>query len=84
MNYLIPAHILCNHQITPTEKLLFALIYHDCQIFGHCVASNQYFSDMLGLTIRNVQRCLANLKQIELLATDCQNEQRFILLRSSV
>ena len=84
MSYIIPEWILLSRQINPTEKLLYALIRHDCQRFGHCVASNQFFSDMLDLTHRNIQRCLAHLKEVGLITTDCQNEQRFILLETEL
>lgn len=59
----LPKEILDNPDLTPTEKILLAIIESlDDEQAGGCYASNKYLSEKLDIAERSVIRCIADLK----------------------
>lgn len=59
----LPKEILDNPDLTPTEKMLMAIIESlDDEQAGGCYASNKYLSEKLGITERSTIRCITDLK----------------------
>ena len=59
----LPKEILDNPELTPTEKILLAIIESlDDEQAGGCYASNKYFSEKLDTAERSIIRCIADLK----------------------
>lgn len=59
----LPKEILDNPDLTPTEKILLAIIESlDDDNVGGCYASNKYFSEKLDTAERSIIRCIADLK----------------------
>lgn len=59
----LPKEILDNPDLTPTEKILLAIIESlDDEQVGGCYASNKYFSEKIDTTERSTIRCITDLK----------------------
>lgn len=59
----MPKEILDNPDLTPTEKILLAIIESlDDEQVGGCYASNKYLSEKLDIAERSVIRCITDLK----------------------
>ena len=60
----LPKEILDNPDLTPTEKILLAIIESlDDEQAGGCYANNKYFSEKLDTAERSIIRCIADLKE---------------------
>lgn len=59
----LPKEILDNPDLTPTEKILLAIIESlDDEQAGGCYASNKYLSEKIATTERSTIRCITDLK----------------------
>lgn len=59
----MPKEVLDNPDLTPTEKILLAIIESlDDEQAGGCYANNKYFSEKLDTAERSIIRCIADLK----------------------
>ena len=59
----LPKEILDNPDLTPTEKILLAIIESlDDEQAGGCYASNKYLSEKIDTTERSTIRCITDLK----------------------
>lgn len=60
----LPKEILDNPDLTPTEKMLMAIIESlDDEQVGGCYASNKYLCEKLNTTERTVSRCITDLTE---------------------
>lgn len=65
----IPKEIYLHKGLTPTEKLLLAEVYSFSKN-GICFASNEHFSEFLGISKRQVSRLISNLNDTGLIKVD--------------
>ena len=60
----LPKEILDNPDLTPTEKILLAIVESlDDEKVGGCYASNKYLSEKLNATERTISRCITDLTE---------------------
>ena len=60
----LPKEILDNPDLTPTEKILLAIVESlDDEQVGGCYASNKYLCEKLNTTERTVSRCITDLTE---------------------
>lgn len=57
----MPASIRYNEELSDREKLLFTEVTALCDITGTCWASNEYFSDLYGVSTSSIKRSISNL-----------------------
>lgn len=76
----MPKEILDNPDLTPTEKILLAIIESlDDEEVGGCYASNEYLGNKLGVTEKMASWTISNLKKKGYLAqTKFDGRRRFI------
>lgn len=76
----LPKEILDNPDLTPTEKILLAIIESlDDEEAGGCYASNEYLGNRLGVTEKMASWTISNLKKKGYLAqTKFDGRRRFI------
>jgi hypothetical protein len=65
----IPKEIYLHKDLTPTEKLLLAEI-SSFATNGICFASNQHFSDFLGISKSQVSRLISKLSKMNLISVE--------------
>lgn len=68
--------LLCN-KLNNTEKVLYAFISalsNNAQ--KKCFATNKYLSIVLGISEREIQYCLVKLKQLKLINTEIDNNNK--------
>lgn len=65
----IPKEIYLHQDLTPTEKLLLAEI-SSFATNGICFASNQHFSDFLGISKSQVSRLISKLSKMNLISVE--------------
>ena len=59
----ILAEILLDEKITDKEKLILSMIIYLSKDKGYCFATNNYFSDILNVTVVSVSRIINSLKK---------------------
>lgn len=76
----LPKEILDNPDLTPTEKILLAIIESlDDEEAGGCYASNEYLGNKLGVTEKMASWTISNLKKKGYLAqTKFDGRRRFV------
>ena len=75
----LPIEILCNPEITPTEKMLFGFICNLAKSSKGCWASNAYLGKRLWLGPQSISNAIAKLKKyryIEVVFEDKKNSNQ--------
>lgn len=77
--FKIPGKVFTSN-ISPTSKLLYSIIFGLCSK-SLCYATNEYFAKLLGVTVRQVQNCLSELKKNEFIAVREDKNNRYIMAK---
>ena len=82
----LPKEILDNPDLTPTEKILLAIIESlDDEEVGGCYASNEYLGSKIGASAKSTSNRIANLKEKGyIVQTKYDGRNRFIRSRLSM
>lgn len=67
---IIPANVRYDKKLTPNAKLLYAEVTALCNMNGRCTASNQYFADLYGVSIRSIQQWISKLVELGYLSSE--------------
>lgn len=59
----MPSEILINNKLTDKEKIILSMIIYLSKDKGYCFATNNYFSDILNVTVVSVSRIINSLKK---------------------
>jgi DNA-binding MarR family transcriptional regulator len=68
------------HGINWSEKILLSIIFHFNEVAGKrvCYASDNYFSERLGYTKRNIRKMLTKLESLGLIYRTNETDKRII------
>ena len=58
---IIPANVRYDKDLTPNAKLLYAEITSLCNLQGHCWATNDYFSNLYGVSKVSISKWISQL-----------------------
>ena len=61
----MPSEILINNKLSDKEKIILSMIIYLSKDKGYCFATNNYFSDILNVTVVSVSRIINSLKKKE-------------------
>ena len=59
----MPSEILINDKLSDKEKIILSMIIYLSKDKGYCFATNNYFSDILNVTVVSVSRIINSLKK---------------------
>ena len=59
----MPSEILVNDKLSDKEKIILSMIIYLSKDKGYCFATNNYFSDILNVTVVSVSRIINSLKK---------------------
>ncbi len=59
----ISVEILINKELSDKEKIILSMILYLSKDTGHCFATNNYFSDILNVTVVSISRIINSLKK---------------------
>lgn len=79
MLFKIPGKVFTS-DISPTSKLLYSIIFGLCSK-SLCYATNDYFAKLLGVSVRQVQNCLSELKKNEFISIREDKNNRYIMAK---
>jgi SOS-response transcriptional repressor LexA len=78
---IIPANVRYDNDISPNAKLLYGEITALCNQKGYCWASNQYFSDLYGVSDRTIQSLIKQLRDKNYIRVELkENTKRLIYI----
>lgn len=78
----IPKEIYLNKDLSWTDKILLIEIDSLSSNDKGCYASNHYFADFLGISVRQVQACLKKLEDLGLITKKIIGGYRYIHMKS--
>lgn len=84
MYYKLNKEILENKSISSTSKLLYSVIDGLTDKQATCNASNKYLCTCLGIKERQLQNCLKELQEQELIEIDYSLEAREIFIPKKI
>lgn len=61
----MPSEILINNKLSDKEKIILSMIIYLSKDKGYCFATNNYFSDILNVTVVSISRIINSLKKKE-------------------
>lgn len=73
---VMPDIVASSNQLTPSEKMVFSLIYSFIVNGKECIASNGYFMKRLGLSLHSVQKALNSLEKNGLIKREMEGQER--------
>ncbi len=76
----VPDIVLTDEYCSSTDKLVLGIINSLSKESNYCFASNQYFSKILGVSIRTIKRSLSNLKKNNYIEVKNINSKRNIII----
>ena len=59
----IPVEILLNENLSDKEKIILSMVMYLSKDKGYCFATNNYFSDILNVTVVSTSRIINSLKK---------------------
>ena len=62
----MPSEILINDKLSDKEKIILSMIIYLSKDKGYCFATNNYFSDILNVTVVSISRIINSLKKINM------------------
>ena len=75
---IIPANVRYDKDISPNAKLLYGEITALCNQKGFCWASNQYFSNLYGVSDRTIRTLIKQLQDKKYIKVELKdNTKRF-------
>ena len=77
---IIPANVRYDKELTPLARLFYGEITCLCNEFGYCVARNQYFADLYGISAISVKRIVRQLECKKYITVSRENNSRKIYL----
>ena len=82
---ILTADVRYDAELKANEKLLYSEITALADRHGYCWASNQYFADLYGVSVRSIRDWISNLNkkgyvQVEIDNSDANNSKRKIFL----
>lgn len=81
---IIPANVRYDTQISSTAKLLYAEISSLTNSKGFCFASNEYFANLYGISIRQVRNLIGKLEERCYITVERETSQRKIFIFEAV
>ena len=66
----MPSEILINNKLSDKEKIILSMIIYLSKDKGYCFATNNYFSDILNVTVVSISRIINSLKKKNYIKVD--------------
>ena len=66
----LPAEILLDKKLSDKEKIILSMIMYLSKDKGYCFATNNYFSDILNVTVVSISRIINSLKKKNYIKTN--------------
>ena len=66
----IPAEVLLDKKMSDKEKIILSMIMYLSKDKGYCFATNNYFSDILNITVVSISRIINSLKKKNYIKTN--------------
>lgn len=66
----IPAEVLLDKKLSDKEKIILSMIMYLSKDKGYCFATNNYFSDILNVTVVSISRIINSLKKKNYIKTN--------------
>ncbi len=77
---IIPANVRYDKDLTPLSRLFYGEITCLCNKYGYCVAGNQYFAELYGISAMSVKRIVRQLESKEYITVERENNSRKIYI----
>lgn len=72
---VIPSNVRYDANLVPNAKLLYGEITALCNDKGYCWATNKYFADLYGTSVRTVQNWISSLEECGHIRTNLVSDQ---------
>ena len=66
----MPSEILINNKLSDKEKIILSMFMYLSKDKGYCFATNNYFSDILNITVVSISRIINSLKKKNYIKTN--------------
>lgn len=76
---IIPANVRYDNDLSPNSKLLYGEITSLCNDKGFCWATNQYFSNLYGVSERTIQNLIKQLVDKKYIKIEMINNTRRLI-----